>query len=207
MADISDKNENRDYVPFSILNESEIPSVLQNSREDPRGELSEAVKRGLVHDVREVLERLKVLEKLELNIDESDENGKTVLMEAAMRDNITILYLLIYYGADPNKVDKDGKTALMYAAINDIDYMILLLVKNGADFHKVDKDGKTALIYAVINDCEESLDQLLINCEVELNEDFDKLLTLAKENDDETIYSMLCNKKRQLEINRYYNNK
>ena len=85
------------------------------------------------------------------NVNEVDENGRTVLMLAAMHHPSELIpYLLIQGGADINARTPDtGKTALFFAVqYNPNPEIIPALLNYGADQNIKDVFGRTAYDYA-----------------------------------------------------------
>jgi len=78
-----------------------------------------------------------------------DLNGNTPLMLAIMFNNIQIVELLFYYGADVNIQNEFGFTALILAACFDRTQILPLLVKHGVDINKTDLYQRTALHWAL----------------------------------------------------------
>ena len=63
--------------------------------------------------------RQKIKEK-PFDLDNQDENGKTVLINVVeLRNNTEQMWVLLDYGADPNIKDNEGKTALHHSCIVD----------------------------------------------------------------------------------------
>ena len=52
-----------------------------------------------------------------IDVNETNKDGETALMIAAINNEIEIVNLLIKYGADINAKDNDGISVLQYAAI------------------------------------------------------------------------------------------
>lgn len=74
-------------------------------------------------------------------VDATDRHGHTVLMEAAMYDNVEPAKCLIAHGANVNAKSPGGWTPLHYADGE----VGCLLVEAGADIHAVTHDGRTPL--------------------------------------------------------------
>lgn len=64
------------------------------------------------------LNRIEITERLlcaGADVNAQNRNGKTALIEAAMKDDIKAVQLLVQHGADVHKMDKNGNTALKIA--------------------------------------------------------------------------------------------
>ena len=86
--------------------------------------------------------RQKLKEKT-FDLDNQDENGKTVLINIVeLRGNTEQMWVLLDYGADPNIRDNEGKTALHHSCIVDRKDMIICLLLFGADTEIEDNEGK-----------------------------------------------------------------
>ena len=93
---------------------------------------------GLLHDAG-----------LDLNI--TDDEGKTALFYASQNHNMHRICELIDNGAefDPNEID--GKSVLFYAVKNDFTELVEVLHGAGLDLNVTDEDGNTAVFYASQN--------------------------------------------------------
>lgn len=79
-----------------------------------------------------------------------DDQGRTMLMHAAMRQGFEVLQFLLDLGqaTDVDARDYLGLTALMHAARNGNRSSVYLLLAAGADVNIKDNDGETALMLA-----------------------------------------------------------
>lgn len=78
------------------------------------------------------------------DVNQSEPDGYTALMLAAMNGHHICVNLLLNLGADVNESGKDDCTALMKAAINGHYKCVKLLVESGADVNKKDVYGFSA---------------------------------------------------------------
>ena len=93
---------------------------------------------------------LKALLAKGVDINATDEDGETALMEAADSRRYTeALRVLIANGANVNQADEDGETALMRAADEGTVEAVRLLLQAGANPAARDEDGETALDKAI----------------------------------------------------------
>ena len=96
------------------------------------------------------------------NPDAKDENGRTLLQNAAAHDDIEHVTRLLASGANVNLTDGDGWTALMYAArFAQKSETTSALIKSGANVKAKNKFGSNALeIAAVYGTSADVLDEL-----------------------------------------------
>jgi hypothetical protein len=81
-----------------------------------------------------------------LNIQETNEEGETLLTAAVRAGNQKAMHLLIETGADINAPNKRGMTPLMVAAINNYTSIIQELFMHGANLNATNNEGDTALM-------------------------------------------------------------
>ena len=91
--------------------------------------------------------RISLLQLLDdgLDVNKSDDDGTTLLMEAALWGTPEILDILLKAGAKVNAQDNEGNVALMYTFNI---FNIECLLNMGADFTIKNKDGDDAVIKA-----------------------------------------------------------
>ena len=92
---------------------------------------------------------LELLEKSPEEVNAMDSDGRTVLMEAALRNHIQVVYMLLQFGADPNIGDNTNYTALHFAAQEYAVDAVKALLKAGANVDAKDDYGNTPLGKAV----------------------------------------------------------
>ncbi len=89
---------------------------------------------------------LKALLQNGVNVNATNSDGETALMEAAESRRYTeAVRVLIANGANVNLADEDGETALMRAADEGTVEAVRLLLQAGANPAARDDDGETAL--------------------------------------------------------------
>jgi len=88
---------------------------------------------------------IKLLLKLEADINRQDEKGRTPLHDAVVLKSLQTVKLLIELGADVNKEDKKGRTPLHDAVVLKSLEIMALLKARKADPNKQDKKGRTPL--------------------------------------------------------------
>jgi len=74
----------------------------------------------------------------QINVDKTNEYGKTMLMEACQNGSAEVVDILLKYGANSNTATKSGKTALLFA----INAMSVNSVKNLLKCKYIDVDAK-----------------------------------------------------------------
>jgi hypothetical protein len=80
-----------------------------------------------------------------LSVNFKDNEGKTLLMQAAAHDNVEILWELLEHGAKIDAQDKWGYSALMVACQHGHLYSVAQLLRAGADVYLKNKQGQTAM--------------------------------------------------------------
>lgn len=74
----------------------------------------------------------------------------TPIMAATVKNNETIVDVLLAHGADPNIQDTNGKNALLYCATFGLNTIAEKLLKAGANANLKDNTGNRALDYAIL---------------------------------------------------------
>jgi len=88
-------------------------------------------------------EKINKMLKTGMNLDTTDDKGRTALHIAVETEALDIVSLLISQGAEKNIQDNQGRTPLLIAVNNDNLDAIRLLSDAGADFSIVDKEGNS----------------------------------------------------------------
>ncbi|XP_041453218.1 serine/threonine-protein phosphatase 6 regulatory ankyrin repeat subunit B-like [Lytechinus variegatus] len=83
------------------------------------------------------------------DIDQTDEEGCTLLHKAASRGHLPKVVNLVLNGADPNKANEDGRTALHLAAEEGHEDILTFLSDHGSDVNAQCDLGQTALHTAI----------------------------------------------------------
>jgi ankyrin repeat protein len=123
------------------------------SAADARRKLSEKglalSNEGLVKSVRDGdLETATLFLDAGLSPETKDGNGVTVLMDAAITNDVAIARVLISRGANVNARTNEGETALMYAALMGRTEAASVLIEAGAALDAKDNRGETPLAHA-----------------------------------------------------------
>lgn len=112
----------------------------------------------------------------------SDSLETNTLMNAAMRNNIRVMELLLTWQVNVNKTDTEDKTALVWAAESHSPAAIQLLLNKGADIGSVTSTNASAITYAASSENSAVLAILLDQCPKEevkklchKYDDFDRL--------------------------------
>ena len=98
-----------------------------------------------------------------IDIDFSDQNGRTLLIFASIYNSIGIIKLLIKYGANLDAIDNYGRTALIHALENNSIKATKLLINHGANIHIRDHYKKTTLMVASENNQADIAKELIEN--------------------------------------------
>lgn len=98
-------------------------------------------------DVEEENRIIQYIEKFQFR-DESDEEGRTILMNAACYGLSNILKYCINEKFLMNNIDFQGRSALHLAVLNDHQDIVNILIDNGIDKDVVDIFGNKAFDYS-----------------------------------------------------------
>jgi hypothetical protein len=104
----------------------ELLDLLHQGSQKSRSELLEATAQG---DSK----KFAALVKQGLDVNVSNQDGRTILMDAVEVEYLNFVRALIKAGADVNAMDKNGKTALQIATAKKNAEMIQLLKEAGAN--------------------------------------------------------------------------
>ena len=78
----------------------------------------------------------------------------TPIMAATVKNNESIVDVLLAHGADPNIQDTNGKTALLYCSTFGLNTIAEKLLRAGANPNLKDNTGNRALDYAILRENE-----------------------------------------------------
>jgi len=87
----------------------------------------------------------------EIDLDQQDFLGRTLLSDGALDGNLALVKALINAGIDVSIADKKGRSALFDAVRGGNVEIIDALIASGTDVNVQDKDGETALMLASVN--------------------------------------------------------
>lgn len=124
--------------------DSELPPMIEAGAEPKPGELFEAAKAGKAKSVRRLI-------NLNVDVNATDEQGRTPLFLAAAGGKKDVVATLIDAGADTDVQTLDGQTPLMAAAIKGHPETIQLLILHDANVRSKTSGGATAHDLAIQN--------------------------------------------------------
>lgn len=156
-----------------------------------------SLKRKLVHDAisDDDSKMLDCLIKAGVDINLIDDEGKTPLLEAALKGSANSVGLLLEIGADPNIVDKKNYSALHAAA--ECGYLIIVecLVRKESHINLQDIDQETPLKKAIKNNHFKVVQLLLLNnANISSKEDLYALLVKVIKVDAPSLINILIKK-------------
>jgi len=126
--------------------------------------LFEAARKGDIEQVKSLISK-----GVDINV--TDDKGRTPLHYAAEHSHREVSELLIAEGADVNASGPGDWTALFYAILNDDVDMVRLLVDKGADCNVHDNRGSTLLTWAItaLGEKDKEIVELLISRGASIN--------------------------------------
>lgn len=130
--------DSRDIVDILISNKANVNNV------DNYGHnlVFDAVSNGDIEIIR------KIANSETININQIDNDGKTILHQKTTLNNDEIANELLEAGADPTINDRDGKNFLFHTAVKGInsEYLIDKAISLGCDINSRSKDNKNILM-------------------------------------------------------------
>lgn len=148
------QNENKgEILTFAPQNEDKTSSTEKRQEFERKIEISPYEKTNLFdyameNDSNEVPQKSSpsILRKFIENADERDSEGRTKLMNASKKGDLSLTEDLIFSKADVNAKDDDGWTALMFASrFSENDKIVEKLIENGADIKAKNNYGVSPL--------------------------------------------------------------
>lgn len=163
-ADVNKADMRREHIPLLEaiqLGQNDICEFLMtNNAKVDYYDGNKMLLKAIIHCSSSVVEL--VIEKTNKNIvNESNQNGKTPLLEATSMRRIDVMEILLKNGADVNISDYNGRTPLMYASVWWTKSGVELLLKYGAKVDMVNRKGVTALMVATKRGVKETVELLL----------------------------------------------
>ncbi len=157
------------YWSVVVKDNHEVVKLLINAGADANvfaqgnNVLQRAVSRYYSEDGDFIFDNIKVLVENGADVNSEDFYGYSLLMLAAMNDDLKFAKLLIKNGANINHTSYEGEgmdNALLLATQEGNIEIVKLLLNNGADVNYVNEQGMTALFIAT-NDGYNSIARLL----------------------------------------------
>jgi ankyrin repeat protein len=161
--DLIEKLKRTDSWPMDL---NDVAKVLEEHKKEKTESTSSPASQGMLHravkdeDIRAVRQMLDP--GADVDVNEKDDDGYTPLANAAFRDNILIVKLLLDRGADAN-----ASNPLFYAV--DSYEVVKLLLDNGADVNRRIEDGRTPLHAAVAGRLKIRVIELLLDRGADVN--------------------------------------
>lgn len=130
-------------------------------------------------------------------VDESDYEGSVPLVKSICKQNVRLVKLLIYKGADVNKKNHHSQESPLHLAVHyENEDIVDLLLSNGAEINAKSILGVTALHDACSRNCEQMINFLIqkganVNIEDEMGRTPFSLLKPEIENYSKCIYIMI----------------
>ena len=131
--------------PAPLDVETNIVSDIKSAKDSNKRALLKAASRGLLESVKDLLD-------LGLDVNSRSKYGNTPLMRAAYKGHVDIANLLLETKADVNAENGVGNTALIFAIDTGHAEIVELLLKHGANASCKTIDGNTPLLFACVSE-------------------------------------------------------
>lgn len=146
------------------------------------------------------LELVKFILEKEVDVDGTNVEGRTPLIEAVHEKSFAIAEALILAGADVNKEGSNGYTALLEASGHGLEELVNLLLEKGATINHTDRNGHTALMRATQKGHHSIIEVLIArgaDMETVMDQGPNVLDHLSRSRDDDSIHLVMSNPKAQ----------
>ena len=132
---------------------SEVYSQIVPREEILRIRKQEILAEMLARERQEILQEILLTTGAKLtgtNLNNArDDEGRTILMLAALHGDTRAVKYLIHNGANPDAIDNYGNTALILASAGGNIKIVTFLLRHGVNVNAKNIDSKSALTYAV----------------------------------------------------------
>lgn len=150
-----------DLLPLSPLfhKAHEVITEARLVDEKQKKDFSELMNAATTGDT----DKIDLLIKNGINLNESDETGLNPFMAAAYSGEVNVLRQLFEAEVPIDSKDSSGYTALMFASNSNQLSCVKYLVENGANINEIDKDGSTPLMFSAQHGYNDIVKYLLSN--------------------------------------------
>lgn len=166
--------DHRDYNEKTIVDDlCEAVLITRNHKKPSSRRFFE------INELEDYIPLLKKILLFKPRINDPRSDGKTIIFDAIVENNIELVKALVNGGADLNVIDKNNNTPLSYMIDSGLDITnqkekdnflekLVFILKYRIDVNIIDKDGRTVIHKAVLADNMEVVEKLLTK-KVDLN--------------------------------------